>query len=293
MVGVPLFFNLAFVPTDNISGMDADILISLKKPHRPASHYMREIRAKMPPKFPGSTLLLPERRHRDAGTELRPAGTDRRPDPGRQLRAGTDLCRPDAESDRGNPGRGGRAPACRCSTIPRCGSKSTGCARRDWDLPSATWPTACSRRCRVRESCFPSYFLSPNGVNYTVSVQTPIDKIQSVDDLMATPITVFGSEHYRRSGCAPDADHRGRRAGHPAVEPRCDQTRDQLPVCQSLHGAARDRHRRQYRRPRPGWSGLGHQEENRRHRRGKGLSAYRQRSSSAASTRSCRPPFRA
>src|SRR6185312_13743874 len=44
MLGVPLFFNLAFVPTDNISGMDADILISLKHPHKPSAHWMRELR---------------------------------------------------------------------------------------------------------------------------------------------------------------------------------------------------------------------------------------------------------
>jgi len=35
----------------------------------------------------------------------------------------------------------------------------------------------------------PSYFLNPNGVNYTVAVQTPIERMSSVDDLMATPIT--------------------------------------------------------------------------------------------------------
>ena len=58
MVGVPIFFNLAFVPTDNISGMDAEILISLKEPHRPVAEYMREIRSKIPPKFPGSSFYF-------------------------------------------------------------------------------------------------------------------------------------------------------------------------------------------------------------------------------------------
>ena len=47
MVGVPLFFNLAFVPTDNISGMDADILISLKGDHKPSAYYQRVIREKI------------------------------------------------------------------------------------------------------------------------------------------------------------------------------------------------------------------------------------------------------
>jgi multidrug efflux pump subunit AcrB len=35
----------------------------------------------------------------------------------------------------------------------------------------------------------PSYFLNPNGVNYVVSVQTPIERMATVDDLMSTPIT--------------------------------------------------------------------------------------------------------
>jgi multidrug efflux pump subunit AcrB len=35
----------------------------------------------------------------------------------------------------------------------------------------------------------PSYFLAANGVNYTVAVQTPIERMNSVEDLMATPIT--------------------------------------------------------------------------------------------------------
>ena len=30
MIGVPIVFNLAFVQTDNVGGMDADILIALK-----------------------------------------------------------------------------------------------------------------------------------------------------------------------------------------------------------------------------------------------------------------------
>jgi multidrug efflux pump subunit AcrB len=39
----------------------------------------------------------------------------------------------------------------------------------------------------------PSFFLAPNGVNYTVAVQTPIENIRGVDDLMATAITATAS----------------------------------------------------------------------------------------------------
>ena len=37
MIGVPIFYNLAFVQTENVGGMDADILIALKKGHRPTA----------------------------------------------------------------------------------------------------------------------------------------------------------------------------------------------------------------------------------------------------------------
>ena len=35
MIGVPSSYNLAFVPTDNVGGMDAEILIDLKAKHHP------------------------------------------------------------------------------------------------------------------------------------------------------------------------------------------------------------------------------------------------------------------
>ena len=34
-IGVPGGLNLAFVPSDNVSGADGEMLISLNKPHRP------------------------------------------------------------------------------------------------------------------------------------------------------------------------------------------------------------------------------------------------------------------
>ena len=35
MIGVPISYNLAFVQTDNIGPMDAEILIALKPDHQP------------------------------------------------------------------------------------------------------------------------------------------------------------------------------------------------------------------------------------------------------------------
>src|SRR5262245_48559531 len=46
-IGVPGALNLAFVPSDNVSGADGEILISLNKPHRPSEHYRRQLRERL------------------------------------------------------------------------------------------------------------------------------------------------------------------------------------------------------------------------------------------------------
>ncbi|HEY6838122.1 MAG TPA: efflux RND transporter permease subunit, partial [Geobacteraceae bacterium] len=53
MIGVPIFYNMAFVQTENIGGMDAEILISLKKGHRPTAFYRKRMREALPREFPG------------------------------------------------------------------------------------------------------------------------------------------------------------------------------------------------------------------------------------------------
>jgi len=58
MIGVPLFYNLAFVQTDNTSSMDADILISLNPGHKPTNDYMRQIRQDLNNSFPGCAIYF-------------------------------------------------------------------------------------------------------------------------------------------------------------------------------------------------------------------------------------------
>ncbi len=188
MLGVPIFFNLAFVPTDNISGMDADILISLKHPHKPSAHWMREIREKLPPKFPGSTMYF---QNADIVTQVLNFG----------LPAPIDVQIQDANFDRAQ-GYAARVrkiieetpgavdvrqiqvlsyPALRVE-VDRVRAARLGLTQRD---VASNVLTSLSSSAIVN----PSYFLNPNGVNYTVAVQTPIERMSSVEDLMATPIT--------------------------------------------------------------------------------------------------------
>jgi multidrug efflux pump subunit AcrB len=188
MLGVPIFFNLSMVPTDNISGMDAEIYILLKKPRKPVAHYMREIRARLPPLFPGSELYF---QNADIVTQVLNFG----------LPAPIDIQVQDANFERAQkyaalvrkaietvPGvvdvRQTQVldyPALRLD-VDRLRAARLGLTQRD---------VATSALVSLASSTIiaPSYFLNPNGVNYTVSVQTPIDKLNSVEELLATPVT--------------------------------------------------------------------------------------------------------
>ena len=188
MVGVPLFFNLAMVPTDNISGMDAEILILLNKPHKPVEHYMREIRKVIPPKYPGSEFYF---QNADIVTQVLNFG----------LPAPIDIQIQDSNFERaqGYAARVKRAieetpgtadvrqmqvlnyPALKID-VDRMRAARLGLTQRD---------VATSALVSLSSSAIisPSYFLNPNGVNYTVSVQTPLEKLSSVDQLMATAVS--------------------------------------------------------------------------------------------------------
>ena len=188
MIGVPIFYNLAFVPTDNISGMDAEILISLRSPHRPVAEYMREIRKQIPPKFPGSSFYF---QSADIVTQVLNFG----------LPAPIDVQVQDFNFERGQmyAGRLRKAieevpgavdvrqqqvlnyPGLRVE-VDRLRAARLGFTQRD---VANSVLTTLSSSALVN----PSFFLAPNGVNYFVVVQTPIERIAGVDDLMSTAIT--------------------------------------------------------------------------------------------------------
>ncbi len=57
-IGVPGALNLAFVPSDNVSGADGEMLISLNKPHRPSEYYRKQLRERLEYDFPGVTFYF-------------------------------------------------------------------------------------------------------------------------------------------------------------------------------------------------------------------------------------------
>ncbi len=58
MLGVPTFFNLGFVSTDNVNGGDAEIFVALKEDHHPTEKYVRKIREDLNLSFPGSKIYF-------------------------------------------------------------------------------------------------------------------------------------------------------------------------------------------------------------------------------------------
>jgi multidrug efflux pump subunit AcrB len=188
-VGVPSSFNLAFVPSDNVGEMDAELLISLRPEHHPTIGYMRAIRAELPQKFAGSLFYF---QTADIVSQVLNFG----------LPAPIDVQIQDVDFNRSYklaqtlvqrmkaiPGVADahvvqvlNYPALQID-VDRLRASKLHIAQRD---VANNMLTSLSSSVLVS----PNFFLNPqNNVNYSVAVQTPIERINSVDDLMGTPVS--------------------------------------------------------------------------------------------------------
>ena len=188
-VGVPSSFNLAFVPSDNVGEMDAEILISLKRDHHPTIGYIRTIRETLPPKFPGSVIYF---QTADIVSQVLNFG----------LPAPIDVQIQDVNFDRSYvlaqrllqrmkmiPGVADphlvqvlNYPALQID-VDRLRAAKLRVSQRD---VANNMLTSLSSSVLVS----PNFFLNPqNNVNYSVAVQTPIERISSVDDLLGTAVS--------------------------------------------------------------------------------------------------------
>ena len=167
-------------------------LAQARAPAHPRVHGAASARSS-PKSFPGSSLLLPARGHRDPGAELRPPRADRRghrvqrPGEGLHRRAGS------------SPPRLRRIPGVVDVRIPqvldyptlnldvdRLRAAQVGLSQRD---VANNLLTSLSSSSLVS----PNFWLSPqNNVNYIVAVQTPLPAMRSTNDLLATPLTAGG-----------------------------------------------------------------------------------------------------
>jgi len=201
-IGIPTSYNLAFVQTDNIGGQDADVLVTLNEGHAPTAAYRRKIRERLAERFPGVSFYF---QPADIIAQVLNFGIAAPIDveiEGKELEQSMSYARKLREAIRSIPGAVDvRIPQVLSHPalfvdVDRERASRIGIQQRDVANDVLTSLSSSSL-------VAPSFWLNPkNGVNYFVVVQTPLAKVQSVDELRATPIT--GAASYAQSG-APGA----------------------------------------------------------------------------------------
>jgi multidrug efflux pump subunit AcrB len=186
-MGLPFSLNLAFVPSDNIGGMNAEVLVSLLPGHRPTVEYQRIIRDKLNTSFPGARFYF---QTADIVSQVLNFG----------LSAPIDIQIQDPNFTRSYataqkilnaiqkvPGIVDSRiiqimdfPALQID-VDRQRAARLGVAQRD---VANNMLTSLAGSALVG----PTYYLNPqSGVNYIVAVQTPAEKIQSIADVLNLP----------------------------------------------------------------------------------------------------------
>jgi len=189
MIGVPVFYNLAFVQTDNTSSMDADILISLNKGHQPTKGYIKQIRKELNEHFPGCLVYF---QSADIVSQVLNFGTSA-PIDVQIMNSNYDTSYKYAiklkEAMRTVPGTADVSikqvldyPTLKVN-VDRQRAQELGLSQRD---AANAMLVALSSNATVS----PSFFINPaNNVNYQVAVKIPYQQLNSVNTIMNTPVT--------------------------------------------------------------------------------------------------------
>jgi len=191
-IGVPSSFNMAFIPTDNVTSQDAELFITLRPGHRPTATFMNALRTELPGRFPNFAFYF---QPADLVSQVLnfgiPAPIDIQVE-GYNLVNGAQVARRLQDAVRMVPGAVDvrmkqtlNAPAYQVEVdryrAARLGLSQSAVANGLLVSLSGNGQLA------------PSFFLDPNnGVNYTVQVKTPLDKFASPEQLMATPFSPTG-----------------------------------------------------------------------------------------------------
>ncbi|BDU73454.1 efflux RND transporter permease subunit [Mesoterricola silvestris] len=191
-IGVPSSFNMAFIPSDNVTSQDADVSISLKHEHRPTAGYMKALREELPRRFPGVGFYF---QSADIVSQVLnfgiPAAIDVQIE-GPNLAASAEVARRLEAGMRRVPGAVDvrlkqvvNAPGYRVE-VNRVRAAQLG-------LNQQAVANGLMVSLSGNGQLAPSYYLDPvTGVNYTVAVKTPLARLSSPRDLMATPFSLPG-----------------------------------------------------------------------------------------------------
>jgi multidrug efflux pump subunit AcrB len=203
MIGLPVFYNLAFIHTENIGGMDAEFLIALKKGHRPTKSYVKNLRKYLARKFPGANFYF---QPADIVTQVLNFGQS---SPISVQIEGNDLERsfgfasrlqkelrqiPGVEDVHINEVLD--YPTLQVD-VDRARAAMLGMSQLQ---VANTLLTSLSSSVLVA----PSFFLNPvNNVNYSVAVQVPIERVDSMGSLLSIPVTPIDSAKLLQDAAPP------------------------------------------------------------------------------------------
>ncbi len=188
-IGLPIFFNLAFVQSDNIGPQDADVLIALHPEHAPTLDYIRELRRVLPGQHPGNQFYF---QAADIISQVLNFGLAAPLDvqvEGNNFDVTYPMARKIQAMMRAVPGTAdvhiGQVmdyPTLKVE-VDRLKAATMGLSQKD---------VATSMLTSLASSALfaPNFWLNPkNLVNYFVVVQTPPQKIYDVQTLMQSPLT--------------------------------------------------------------------------------------------------------
>ena len=189
MIGMPVSYNMVFVNTDNASGMDAEITVSLKEGHKPTVDYMNKIRKDLAENFPGCVVYF---QSADIVSQVLNFGLSAPLDVQIQFPdyyKSYEYARKLRDGMKSIPGVEDVVikqvldyPTFKVD-VDRVRAARLGLTQKD---------VANNLLISLSSSSMiaPSFFISPtNSVNYNVVIQTPYQKIGTVQELMNTPIT--------------------------------------------------------------------------------------------------------
>jgi multidrug efflux pump subunit AcrB len=191
-IGVPQPLNLAFVPTDNVSEMDAEILVALNQDHHPTEGYVQRIRQALQSQFPGSAIYF---QTADIVGQVLNFGLSAPID--------VQIMYPDLT-------RGYVTARTLRDAISEVPGATDVTIKQTLDYPTLFVNVNRERAAQLGLSqrdvansmlvslsssavVSPTYYINPeNHVNYLVAVEVPTPQMTSSRDLMNTPVTRFG-----------------------------------------------------------------------------------------------------
>ena len=204
-IGLPTYYNLAFYQTDSLGPQDADVLVALAPQHRPTADYVDAIRERVARDFPEVHVYA---QAADIVAQVLNFGLSAPIDV--QI-SSNDLAQSHAIAERLRAEMAA-VPGVRDVRIAQVLDYPT--LRVDVDRAKAlqlgvTESAVASSLLTSLSSSFltsPSFWLDPrNNVNYTVAVQTPFQKVDSVQALERTPLRSNGRGYVAAAAASPDS----------------------------------------------------------------------------------------